>query len=254
MRTLCAPLLAAGCASGEPPAAPREEPQAEPGGPGTPPLVVTVGARDISLRPRQSSRLEARVAATGASAAGTSLAVGYRSADPCIAAVSADGVVTAGHVGTTTVEAYALAAPLTARTAIEVRVAIPRGPAFGFGSVTAGDPPTLVDITQPIGGTITITVLAGVELAAPGTRIDVSLDGRPLGSVPLVASTDAMLSIPFTVNTAARDSVTGARLFADGTRIFRASLVPSVVTGTAECPPLAVGPGTATQLLQLRNP
>ena len=241
---LCAPLLAAGCTwGGEPPAAPQ----------GEPPLIVTVGARDVSLRPRQSSRLDARVAATVGTPAGTSLAIGYRTADSCIAAVSADGVVTAGSFGRTVVEAYALAAPLTARASVEVSVLSAPGPSLTIQSVTAGDPPVAVDITQPISGTITVTVIVDVALAVPGARLDLSLDGRPVGSAPVVASTGPVVSLPFVVNTAARDPVTGAKSFPDGTRPLRGSVSAPPVAGNPGCAPITATQATFTQTLQLRN-
>lgn len=241
-----APLLAAGCHwSAEPPDGPR----------GEPPLVVSVPAARLSLQPRQTRRLDAQARATDATPPGTSLALGYRSADPCVAAVSADGVVTAGRLGATVVEAFALAAPLTARAAVQVAVPNLFGPSVVLSAITAGDPPTLLDVTQPIGGTFVVTVNVALGYAlADVARVDLLLDGRLAGSAPITAPAQDVLSVVIPVNSAARDPVSGAPLFANGARTLRAVVVVPPVPGNPGCPPLSLGLNDALITLQLRNP
>lgn len=244
--SLLAPLLAISCTWGaEPPAGPRGEPA----------LVVTVPAKELALQPRQTQRLDAQARATDATPPGTSLALGYRSADSCVAAVSADGVVTAGRVGSTVVEAFALAAPLTARAAIDVRVPNLFGPSVALSAITAGDPPVLVDITQPIGGTFVVTTIVAFGYALGNVaRLDLLLDGRLAGSAPIPASAQDRASVSIAVNSAARDPVTGAPLFANGARTLRATVVVPPVPGNPGCPPLQLGLNDALITLQLRNP
>ncbi len=244
------PLLAAGGAWS---CVWSEEPLGTP--PGEPPLVVTVGARDISLRPRQSQRLDAQARATEGTPPGTSLAIGYRSADSCIAAVSADGVVTAGHVGSTIVEAFARAAPLTTSAVANVRVPNTPGLPLTIQSVTAGDPPTLVDITRPVSGTFTVTVSVGAEFAAPGARLDLRLGGQLVGSAPIVASRAGdVAAVRIAIDGAARNPSTGARLVADGVHTLRATVVVPPVPGNAGCAPLDLSTSAALATLWLRNP
>ena len=177
---------------------------------------------------------------------GESLALTFRSADSCIAQVTADGVVTGVGAGITTLNIDVVQGGQRFPVTLPVTVAELAVLRLTMQSITAGSPPAVVDLAA-VRGVVTVTAnadpatFATVELRLAGR----SVDTRP---VPQVAPEAPVAPVVFTVNTAARDAA-GAPLYPNGPQQLQ--LVGTRLPPAAGCAPRT---GAIVQELTLANP
>lgn len=208
-----------------------------------------VSPSNITFGVGDTLRLRASVTLPPSAPAGTDTTLLFRTANPCIATVSPTGLVTGVSAGTTTLTVFARS-DTNVRTTVGVTVGGPAVLRMTLQSVTTGTPPVAADL-DVLRGTITVTIHVDPSLVPTGGVLELTLAGRMATSaaIPATSAGGAMLRVPLTVATDARD-VTGARLYANGPTSLAVTLrTPAPANGCA-----AARAYSLTQSVTVRNP
>jgi hypothetical protein len=193
---------------------------------------VVVSPAVLALAPNASVRLDAWLARGDSVLVRDPRAFTFRSLDSCVAYVTPEGRVFGGRHGETGV----VVSTLDGLRAASVRTTV-RSPAVlrvTIQAVTTGSPPVPADLAGVRG---TITVHANVDESLLPGRVELALGGRVVETRTVAApAAGGLQPLAFTVNTAARDPVSGEQLFFNGFQNLTATVASRRAPIVAGCP------------------
>jgi uncharacterized protein YjdB len=191
---------------------------------------LTVSPSSATLSSGQTQQLQVS-GTTGGNCGAPVTAVrdfAYHSSDTAVATVTPTGLIT-GRRGGTAVITVAIAALPGVTQAVTVTVRDRLLPIVAFQSVTTGDPPAPVDLTA-VRGRIRVTLNYLLDPALDPRRLELWLVGRRAAATDSLArpAGAAFGTATFGIDTAERDPVTNARLYANGVTTLEARMTYAV--------------------------
>lgn len=218
-------------------------------------ITLQVSRASLTLSSLDTARLTANVIPSPALPSSTPTGATFATSDSCVARVSTDGLVLGIAPGTAALTVAARANPSVVQ---RVAVVVPqsRGPAVRALDLTTGSPATPADPTT-LRGAATWTLAVERWLYTDAGRVDFWLGGRLVSTTSFgrAAPGETRTFLPLVVNTAAIDSATGVRLYANGPQTLEARIFGDGMSPFPGCAGLAVGQtAVLTQSVTLANP